>query len=74
MQVSPCVPFTLFSQTGVKKKEGNVTRYILTDPAIHSVDETFGLTDCGATGMYKVLTGHNCNQICKQLQLEDTSV
>jgi len=59
---------------GVKRKEGNVTHYILTDPAIHSVDETFGLTDCGATGMYKVLTAHRCNDICKQLQLEDTSV
>ena len=65
---------SIFScSTGVKKVVKGVTHYILTDPAVHSVEESFGATDCGVAGMYKVIAGHRCNDICKQLGL-DTSV
>lgn len=56
---------------GVKEKVDGTTIYTLTDPAVHSVEESFGSTDCGTAGMYKVLGNHRCNDICRQLNLEN---
>ncbi|XP_029195995.2 alpha-protein kinase vwkA-like [Acropora millepora] len=43
--------------------------YQLTDPAIHSVHQEFGVTDLGVIGMEMVLANHTCNFICTQLGL-----
>lgn len=47
------------------------TEYRLTDPAIHSAELLYTecLTDCGVVGMQKVLEGHTCTFVCKQLNL-----
>ena len=45
--------------------------YKLTDPAIHSVNREFGITDMGAMGMEYVLAHHSCNDICRQLGLQN---
>lgn len=43
--------------------------FMLTDPAIHSKDQIFGLTDLSFAGMKKVMNGHSCNEICRHLNL-----
>ncbi len=50
---------------GVKRRG----TYLLTDPAIHSVEREFGFKDLGITGMEVVLAGHTCNEICRALGL-----
>ncbi|XP_068697515.1 alpha-protein kinase vwkA-like isoform X1 [Montipora capricornis] len=45
--------------------------YKLTDPAIHSVNREFGITDMGVIGMENVLAHHSCNDICRQLGLQN---
>lgn len=54
---------------GVKQSIRNGTRYHLTDPAIHSVDQIYGMTDLGVVGMERVLATHHCNFICRLLDL-----
>lgn len=46
-------------------------KYILTDPAIHSVGREFGNTDFGIVGMEKVLANHTCNTLCRELGLNN---
>ena len=55
--------------SGVKQSTRNGTRYYLTDPAIHSVDRIYGMTDLGVAGMVRVLATHHCNFICRLLDL-----
>jgi len=43
--------------------------YYLTDPAVHSLEKAYGLTDLGKAGMNAVLNGHTCNQYCQILGL-----
>lgn len=46
-------------------------KYILTDPAIHSQNGEFGMTDLGQVGMYRVMNNHQCNAICNYLGLTE---
>lgn len=48
-----------------------VRDFILTDPAVHSKDQIFGLTDLGVVGMEMVLANHKCNRICRELNLSN---
>jgi len=43
--------------------------FVLTDPAIHSVDHTFGRTDMGRAGMHSFLQSHTCGPACRCLGL-----
>lgn len=52
---------------GVEDQEN----FILTDPAIHSIKETYGQTDLGKAGMVAVLSKHNCNKMCHALNLKN---
>lgn len=47
----------------------NEDHFMLTDPAIHSGDKKFGLTDLSYAGMKRVMDGHACNEHCKHLNL-----
>ncbi|KAK3607450.1 hypothetical protein CHS0354_015593 [Potamilus streckersoni] len=47
------------------------SRYILTDPAVHSMEQIYGMTDLGVVGMEMVLANHNCNSFCRKLGLEN---
>ncbi len=47
------------------------TKYLLTDPAVNSIDRSFGNTDIGREGMLQVIGRHKCNRICKDIGLED---
>jgi len=38
---------------------------------VHSVHQEFGKTDLGVMGMEYVLANHNCNDICRQLNLQN---
>ena len=49
----------------------NGKKYTLTDPCIHSVERKYGMTDMGVVGMEKVMASHKCNNICKQLGLQN---
>lgn len=60
---------TLFTFLGVKKIDAQGEHYVLTDPAVHSVDELFGLTDLGVAGVYRMLFNHTCTDLCKNLGL-----
>ncbi|KAK3607452.1 hypothetical protein CHS0354_015596 [Potamilus streckersoni] len=46
-------------------------KYVLTDPAVHSLEEIYGMTDLGVVGMEMVLANHNCNGLCRKLGLEN---
>lgn len=43
--------------------------YLLTDPAIHSLGGLFGESDFGEKGMELFFQSHQCNSICKALNL-----
>lgn len=47
------------------------SKYMLTDPAIHSLDGRFGGTDLGVVGMERFFENHECNVICDTLKLEN---
>lgn len=47
----------------------NENHFMLTDPAIHSKDETYGPTDCSFAGITRVMRGHSCNELCRYLKL-----
>lgn len=49
----------------------NGSKYILTDPCIHSLDGRFGPTDLGVVGMETFFENHDCNVICEALKLEN---
>lgn len=49
----------------------NGSKYILTDPCIHSLDGRFGATDLGVVGMEKFFESHDCSVICEALKLEN---
>jgi len=57
--------FLLCDLQGVKR--GNT--YMITDPAIHSLDQIHGPTDLGVAGIERFLAGHRCNAICQELGL-----
>ena len=57
--------YLLCDLQGVKRDH----EYLITDPAIHSVDQIHGPTDGGVAGMEMFLRGHRCNFICQQLGL-----
>ena len=40
--------------------------YILTDPAISSLNRGYGSTDLGALGILKFMYHHKCNEICSK--------
>jgi hypothetical protein len=40
-------------------------RYILTDPAICSVQQAFGITDLGEDGIRSFFADHECTELCK---------
>merc|ERR1712194_33356 len=40
------------------------TRYLLTDPAIHSIGQKYGPTDGGQEQMISFFEKHRCNQFC----------
>lgn len=44
-------------------------KYLLTDPAVNSLDKRFGNTDMGVDGILQVLGTHKCNSLCKKLLL-----
>ncbi|KAL3842986.1 hypothetical protein ACJMK2_020954 [Sinanodonta woodiana] len=46
-------------------------KYVLTDPAVHSLEQIYGMTDLGVVGMELVLANHNCNRLCRKLGLEN---
>ena len=43
--------------------------YLLTDPAIHCEDYIFGPTNIGEAGIKSFFKAHDCNAICKKLEL-----
>lgn len=43
------------------------TCYMLTDPAVQSVDRHYGATDLGAEGLVRFLTTHKHTELCKAL-------
>ena len=55
--------------SGVKQVSASGSRYMLTDPAVHSKTQEYGMTDLGIKGMESVLRGHQCNIICHLLGL-----
>lgn len=48
--------------------------YMITDPAIHSLDQIHGPTDLGVVGMEKFFGGHKCNFMCQELGLSTNPV
>ena len=52
-------------QGAYNEKDG----YLLTDPVIMSVDQSYGPTDTGLEGMLVFFVKHRCNDICKTLNL-----
>jgi hypothetical protein len=50
--------------------KNKIGQYILTDPAISSVDMKFKPTDLGQYGIIKFFEKHECNQHCDELKLE----
>ena len=52
---------------GVQK--GN--EFVLTDPAIHSEDQSYGETDFGNEGMKTFFKTHVCGAICKEMNLKE---
>ena len=48
---------------GVRKDDA----YLLTDPAILSLSETYGATDTGVEGMAMFFLHHTCNSLCSNL-------
>ena len=44
--------------------------YWLTDPAIHSPGQEYGNTDLGNMGILKFFATHECNAICKHLNID----
>ena len=49
--------------------EESKRRYMLTDPAIHSKDNSCGDTDLGSSGFSHFFGAHRCNTLCRQLRL-----
>jgi hypothetical protein len=45
-------------------------RYDLTDPAICSIDERYGVTDIGVHGFLRFFQSHKCNSLCNALHLD----
>eukprot|EP00415_Alexandrium_ostenfeldii_P003594 UN3594 len=41
------------------------THYLLTDPAVHSLEQNFGATDGGPAAMKSFFSRHRCNHLCK---------
>ena len=54
---------------GVRKSNS----YFLTDPAILSVDNSYGPTDRGVEGMFMFFYNHKCNEFCKRLPKPEPS-
>ncbi|XP_062513152.1 alpha-protein kinase vwkA-like [Corticium candelabrum] len=50
---------------GVRKGDS----YELTDPAIHSLNRLYGMTDLGQRGMDAFFDSHQCNELCYGLSL-----
>jgi hypothetical protein len=48
---------------GVKRED----EYILTDPVICSVQQTFGVTDVGEEGIRSFFANHECTELCKSI-------
>lgn len=47
------------------------SKYSITDPAIHSLEQKFGITDFGKLGIRKFFETHKCTEICKKLKLNE---
>jgi hypothetical protein len=61
--------YLLCDLQGVKKND----RYILTDPAICSLTETFGATDLGEDGIRSFFASHKCTSLCENHWLKHPS-
>ena len=48
--------------------------YVLADPAIHSLEQKYGITDFGKLGIHKFFETHKCTEICKKLKLNEAKV
>ncbi|KAL3842981.1 hypothetical protein ACJMK2_020949 [Sinanodonta woodiana] len=48
----------------------NKRKFVLTDPAVHSLEQKYGISDLGEAGMQIVLSNHSCNSLCRRLGLE----
>ena len=46
------------------------TSFQLTDPAVHSKGQTYGMTDRGSRGMEDFWSTHQCNALCEALKLK----
>ncbi len=59
---------------GVVNLENGIRKYLLTDPAIHTMDGRFSNTgaDLSTLGMAEMIKCHQCNIVCKILGLADT--
>lgn len=51
---------------GIRKED---ECYFLTDPALHSADRRFGMTDLGFKGIENFFYYHECNDWCEKLKL-----
>ncbi|XP_038062570.1 alpha-protein kinase vwkA-like [Patiria miniata] len=57
----------------------NQTRYVFTDPAIHSIEIPrytfghYGPTDLGVFGVMKFFQNHKCNLLCDGLRIPEVS-
>ena len=47
---------------------------MLTDPAVNSIDYSYGNTDCGPHGIQQILMRHRCNKICRAIGLPDNQI
>lgn len=52
---------------GVRRVNQNTIKYIITDPAIHSIERKYGSTDLGLIGMISFFNTHVCNDLCSKL-------
>lgn len=47
--------------------------YILTDPAICSLDQSFGMTDLGEEGIRSFFANHRCTSLCESFWMKHSS-
>eukprot|EP00929_Paragymnodinium_shiwhaense_P010704 TRINITY_DN115580_c0_g1_i1.p1 TRINITY_DN115580_c0_g1~~TRINITY_DN115580_c0_g1_i1.p1 ORF type:complete len:411 (+),score=42.32 TRINITY_DN115580_c0_g1_i1:85-1317(+) len=48
--------------------------YLITDPAIHSSDKRYGVSDLGFAGIEHFFFHHKCNHLCKALEISGDRV
>jgi elongation factor 2 kinase len=70
--------FSHFTYQNSRKKEMVVDMQgvgnLLTDPQMHTINQSYGLGDLGAKGFAKFFHNHICNQICRYMKLDEFQI